>query len=224
MQGSETNPAGMDRVLRALKACPVVPVLTVETLAQAAPLARALSAGGITVIEMTLRTPAGLPAITAMKNAVPGLVVGAGTVLNETDVAAARAAGADFLVSPGADGGLLRAMSASGLPCMPGVASPSEALSAAAHGLRHLKLFPAEVVGGLAMLKSLQAPLPHLSFMPTGGVTLETLANYLALPNVHAVGGTWIAKADHVAAADWSGIEARAREAAAIARSVRGDL
>lgn len=221
MDTSHTRLEDMTSILAALKSCPVVPVLTVELLSQAVPLARALGAGGITVIEMTLRTHAGLPAIAAMKAAVPDLVVGAGTVLTPGDVDAAIAAGADFLVSPGADSRLLAAMASSGRVCMPGVATPSEALAAAAHGFRHLKLFPAEVVGGLAMLKSLAAPLPSLSFMPTGGVTVQSLPSYLALGNVHAVGGTWIAKAEQVAAGDWSGIETRAREAVQIAKSAR---
>lgn len=211
----------LEAVLRRLKTCPVVPVLSVSAAEQAAPLARALEAGGITVIEMTLRTPAGLGAIATMKETCPDLCVGAGTVLSAADVRACESAGADFLVSPGADPALLAAMAASTLPAMPGVATPGEALGAAAHGLTHLKLFPAEIVGGIAMLSALYGPLPHLSFMPTGGVTLQTLAGYLALPNVHAVGGTWIAKAEHVVAADWSGIGARAREARRIADAAR---
>jgi len=211
----------LETLLERARACPVVPVLSVETVGQAAPLAEALARGGITVAEMTLRTPAGLAAIAAMKAAVPDLVVGAGTVLSAKDVNDCMEGGADFLVSPGTSPELLSAMAAAPVPALPGVATPSEAMAARALGLTHLKLFPAAVVGGLDMLKGMAGPLADLSFMPTGGVKPDNMADYLALPSVYGVGGTWIAKPEHVAAGDWSGIEARAREAASIAKAAR---
>jgi len=211
----------LEAFLERARACPVVPVLSVETVEQAGPLAVALARGGITVAEMTLRTPAGLAAIAAMKQAAPELLVGAGTVLGAADVGACVDGGADFLVSPGTSPALLSAMAAAPVPSLPGVATPSEAMAARALGLTHLKLFPAAVVGGIDMLKGMAGPLADLSFMPTGGVKPENMADYLDLPNVYGVGGTWIAKPDHVAAGDWAGIEERSREAASIARAAR---
>ena len=179
----------------------------------AAPLALALAEGGVCVAEMTLRTPAGLAAVAEMKRAVPGMVVGAGTVLNAEDVRRAMDGGADFLVSPGATRELLEAMAGAGTVAMPGVGTPSEAMTARAMGMKHLKLFPANAVGGVDMLNGLYGPLPDLSFMPTGGVTQANMGSYLSLPNVIAVGGTWIARPQHIAVGDWSGITARALSA-----------
>lgn len=209
----------LQAILERLGECPIVPVLSVDTIEQAAPLAEALHQGGITVAEMTLRTPAGLEAISAMKKAVPGMVVGAGTVLSADDVRRSVDIGADFLVSPGASSSLLASMASAGVPAMPGIATPSEALTARAVGLTHLKLFPAMVVGGVEMLKGIAGPIQDLSFMPTGGVTTDNMHDFLSLKNVFAVGGTWIARAEHVTAGDWSGIAARARAATDLANS-----
>ncbi len=206
---------------KALAASPIVPVLSVDPLDVATPLAHALQAGGITVAEVTLRTAAGLEAISAFKRACPDMVVGAGTVLDANDLRRALDAGADFIVSPGFDAGLLDVLAGAPVPVLPGVATPGEAMAARNAGLRHVKLFPAEIVGGAAMIRSLGGPLQDMKFMPTGGVTLANLGDYLALDNVYAVGGTWIAKPDHLAAGDWSGIEARAREACEAARLAR---
>ena len=197
---------------------PVVPVLVVEDAATAAPLARALVAGGLRALEVTLRTPAALDAIRAMAEAVPDAVVGAGTLLTPEDVAAAKAAGARFGVSPGWTPRLLDAADKAGLPMLPGVATPSEAMLAAERGLTHLKFFPAEQSGGAPALKAWSGPLPNLSFCPTGGVTPGNAASYLALPNVVCVGGSWVAPKSLVEAGDWPRIEALAREAARLAR------
>lgn len=211
----------LERLMELTRVCPVVPVLSVDTVEQAAPLAHALAEGGITVSEMTLRTPAGLNAITAMKSATPEMAVGAGTVLTLADVTACEDAGADFLVSPGTSPELLDAMAKASVPALPGIATPSEAMAARAKGLTHLKLFPAAVVGGVNMIKGIAGPIPDLNFMPTGGVNTENMKDYLAQPTIYAVGGTWIAKPEHVRAGDWSGITERAREACTIAREVR---
>jgi len=193
---------------------PVIPVLVVEDADHAAPLARALVAGGLRALEVTLRTPAALKAIRIMVEAAPEAVIGAGTLLTPTDVAAAKAAGAGFGVSPGSTPALLDAADAAGLPMLPGVATPSEAMAAAERGLTHLKFFPAEPNGGAPMLKAWAGPLPHLSFCPTGGVTPANAPAYLALPNVLCVGGSWVAPGDRVATGDWAAIEALARAAA----------
>jgi len=197
---------------------PVIPVLVVRDPATAAPLARALAAGGLKALEVTLRTPVALDAIRAMAEAVPEAVVGAGTLLAPEDVAAARAAGARFGVSPGSTPRLLDAAAAEGLPMLPGVATPSEALAAAERGLTHLKFFPAEPNGGAPALKAWADPLPHLTFCPTGGVTAQNAGAYLALPNVACVGGSWVAPRAAVEAGDWPAIEALAREAVALRR------
>lgn len=206
----------------ALAACPIVPVLAVPHIDHAAPLARALAEGGITVSELTLRTDAGLPSIAAFKAAVPGMVVGMGTVLNAGDLAASVDAGADFIVTPGFDAALLAALSQCPVPVLPGVATAGEAMAARSGGIRQVKLFPAEAVGGAALIKGLGGPLQDMAFMPTGGVTLENMGDYLALANVYAVGGTWIAKTEQIEAGDWAGITERARDACERARAFRG--
>ncbi|MEM6665632.1 MAG: bifunctional 4-hydroxy-2-oxoglutarate aldolase/2-dehydro-3-deoxy-phosphogluconate aldolase [Pseudomonadota bacterium] len=200
-----------------LAKCPVVPVLAIPELSQAEPLAKALAAGGITVSEITLRTEAGLPAIQAFKSAAPEMVVGAGTILDADDLRAAVEAGSDFIVSPGFDAGLLDALSKCPVPPLPGVATAGEALAARNAGISRVKLFPAELVGGAPMIKALGGPIQDLSFMPTGGVTLDNMPSYLSLPNVYAVGGTWIAKPEHLNAGHWAGITERARAACAAA-------
>lgn len=197
----------------ALERAPIVPVITIERLQDAAPLAKALATGGLTVLEVTLRTEAGLAAISAMKAAVPDIIVGAGTICAPDDVAQAVEAGSDFLVSPGATPALSQAMLASGVLCIPGISTASEAMSRASEGFEILKLFPAVPVGGLALLKSLAGPLPSLKFMPTGGIKDTTAADFLALPNVIAVGGSWMVTKEDIDAGDWAAIEAKAATA-----------
>ncbi|MCI4643159.1 MAG: bifunctional 4-hydroxy-2-oxoglutarate aldolase/2-dehydro-3-deoxy-phosphogluconate aldolase [Hyphomonadaceae bacterium] len=209
------------RILEALDACPIVPVLSIPEPEHAEPLALALAEGGITVSEITLRTPAGLGAIAAFKSACPGMVTGAGTILNSQDLTTAVSAGADFIVSPGFDGSLLSKLATCPVPVMPGIATPSEAIAARTAGIKRVKLFPASLVGGAPMIKALGGPLQDMGFMPTGGVTLDTLADYLSLPNVYAVGGTWIAKPEHLVAGDWDGIAARAADALKAAKAIR---
>lgn len=195
---------------------PVIPVLTVEDARNARGLAEALVTGGLPVLEVTLRTVAALDVIAEMTQ-VDGAVVGAGTLLNRHDVARAVDAGALFGVSPGLTGELADAARAARLQLLPGVATPSEAMAAAEVGFDVLKFFPAGPNGGPAALRAWAAPLPRLSFCPTGGVSAANAPEYLALPNVICVGGSWVAPPEMVAAKDWAGIEALARQAAALA-------
>lgn len=196
---------------------PVIPVLVIDDAGVARRLAEALVAGGLPALEVTLRTPAALDAIRAMAE-VEGGVVGAGTLLTPADVAAAKAAGARFGVSPGATDRLLEACEDAGLPLLPGAATASEAMALLERGYTAAKFFPAEQAGGVAALRALGAPLPQLRFCPTGGVSLKTAPDYLALSNVMCVGGSWVAPKAMVEAGDWAGIEALAREASALAR------
>ncbi|MEM1149182.1 MAG: bifunctional 4-hydroxy-2-oxoglutarate aldolase/2-dehydro-3-deoxy-phosphogluconate aldolase [Pseudomonadota bacterium] len=205
----------------ALVRCPVVPVLAVPDIDSAAPLAKALHAGGITVSELTLRTQAGLPSIAAFKSAAPDMVVGMGTVLDKNTLAASVDAGSDFIVTPGFDGPLLEALAACPVPALPGVATAGEAMAARGVGIKRVKLFPADAVGGASLIKGLGGPLSDMAFMPTGGVTLENMGDYLALGNVYAVGGTWIARTEHIEAGDWAGITQRARTASEAALQYR---
>lgn len=195
---------------------PVVAVVVVERLADAVPMAKALVAGGVLAIEVTLRTPVALDAMRAIAAEVEGAQVGAGTVITPADLAAAERAGARFAVSPGATATLVAAAADSALPWLPGVATASEAMAALERGHRHLKLFPAEAAGGTTLLRGLHGPLPGLRFCPTGGITPASAGNYLALPNVACVGGSWLTPADRMAAGDWPRIEALAREASAL--------
>lgn len=199
-----------------LDLAPVVPVVVLTDAADAVPLARALVAGGLPAIEVTLRTPAALDAIRAIAAEVPDAVVGAGTVLTPAQVADSVAAGARFLVSPGWTGVLLDAMRASGVPFLPGVSTTSEVVTLLELGVREMKFFPAEAAGGTAYLKSLAGPLPQARFCPTGGIGPDSAPEYLALPNVGCVGGSWMLPGDAVAAGDWGRVEALAREAAAL--------
>ncbi|MFJ6566785.1 bifunctional 4-hydroxy-2-oxoglutarate aldolase/2-dehydro-3-deoxy-phosphogluconate aldolase [Streptomyces sp. NPDC091292] len=199
-----------------LALAPVLPVVVVEDVADAVPLARALVAGGLPAIEVTLRTPAALEAIRAIADAVPDAVVGAGTVITPEQVAASVAAGARFLVSPGWTERLLAAMKASGVPFLPGVSTASEVVALLEHGVSEMKFFPAEAAGGTAYLKSLAGPLPGARFCPTGGITPASAPAYLALRNVGCVGGSWMLPADAVAAGDWERVASLAREAAAL--------
>lgn len=195
---------------------PVIPVLTVTELAHAVPLARALAAGGLRVLEITLRTPVALAAIEAMRKAVPDAVVGVGTLTRAVDFAAADRAGAQFGVTPGLTPELAAAARGARFPLLPGVMTPTELITARAAGFNVLKLFPAEQAGGLGMLKALGAPFPDVLFCPTGGITRASAPDYLALPNVVCVGGSWFAPKALLEAGDWSGIEALARDAASL--------
>lgn len=197
----------------ALSLTPVIPVAVLENADDAAPLARALLAGGVRTIEITLRTPAALDAIRAASEAAPQLAIGAGTVLSEADMVAAAEAGARYAFSPGATAALLRAGRNAPIPLIPGVASASEVMLGLEFGYRCFKLFPAEQLGGVAVLKAYAGPLPVAKFCPTGGIGPDAVKDYLALPNVLCVGGSWVAPADKIKARDWAGIEALARQA-----------
>lgn len=196
---------------------PVMPVLVVADAGDARPLAMALVAGGLPALEVTLRTPAALEVIREMAQ-VPGGVVGAGTLITPQDVRAAKAAGARFGVSPGATDALLAACEDQDLPLLPGAATASEAMRLLARGYHLLKFFPAEASGGAPALKAIGAPLPQISFCPTGGVTPANAPTYLSLANVACVGGSWVAPGDLVRAGDWEAITTLARAAADMAR------
>jgi 2-dehydro-3-deoxyphosphogluconate aldolase/(4S)-4-hydroxy-2-oxoglutarate aldolase len=199
-----------------LAGTPFVPVLTIESAAQAVPLARALAAGGLSVIEVTLRTAAALAAVRAIVAELPQMIVGAGTVTSPADVLAAQAAGAQFLVSPGTPAALADALAAASVPALPGCATVSEAMALAERGFKLLKFFPAEASGGIAWLKAVAEPLPGIRFCPTGGITRSNARDYLALGNVIAVGGSWAAPRDLIAGGNFAGITTLASEAAAL--------
>ena len=198
---------------------PVVPVLVIDDLAHAAPLAQALVAGGLPALEVTLRTPCAQDASRAMAD-VPGGVVGAGTLLTPADVKAAKAAGAKFGVSPGATDRIIAACEDEGLPLLPGAATASEIMLLLEKGFTVQKFFPAEQAGGAAYLKSIGSPIPQVSFCPTGGISLKLAPNYLGLKNILCVGGSWVAPKDAMAKGDWAAITTLAREAAALPRSI----
>jgi 2-dehydro-3-deoxyphosphogluconate aldolase/(4S)-4-hydroxy-2-oxoglutarate aldolase len=210
---------GLEAILRC---APVVPVVVIEDLADAAPLARALVSGGLPTIEVTLRTAAALEAIRIIANEVEGAVVGVGTVLDPDQLAAACEAGARFAVSPGATEALLDAAAEFSAPLLPGVANASEAMALIARNYRFAKFFPAEPAGGAPYLKSLASPLPQLLFCPTGGVTLESAPNYLALPNVVCVGGSWMLNPQTIAKKDWAAVAAASRKAAQLRKDEDG--
>jgi 2-dehydro-3-deoxyphosphogluconate aldolase / (4S)-4-hydroxy-2-oxoglutarate aldolase len=197
---------------------PVIPVLTIERVADAVPLARALVKGGLPVLEVTLRTPVALEALRAMAAEVPEAVLGAGTVLNAEQLDQAKRAGARFLVSPGCTQVLAEAARDSGLPFLPGVQTVSEAMALSDQGFRLMKFFPADQAGGLGWLKAVAAPLAGLKFCPTGGIGADTASYYLALPNVACIGGSWVAPRDAVAAGDWQKVERLAAAAANLKR------
>jgi 2-dehydro-3-deoxyphosphogluconate aldolase/(4S)-4-hydroxy-2-oxoglutarate aldolase len=199
-----------------LSRVPVVPVVVVDDPAHAVPVARALVAGGLPVIELTLRTPVALDAIRAIASEVPEILVGAGTIVTPGQAKEALDAGAQFLVSPGSTPSLLGAMADTGLPFLPGTATVSEVLAVLEAGYTELKFFPAEASGGAAFLKSVAAPVPAARFCPTGGITAATAASYLALPNVGCVGGSWLTPADALASGDWGRVTELARAAAAL--------
>lgn len=197
---------------------PVIPVIILDRVADAAPLARALVAGGVKVLEVTLRTPVALACIEAIAKAVPEAIVGAGTIRSADDARAASDAGARFAVSPGLTEAVAAACSAVSLPLLPGVATPSEVMTARELGFSFVKLFPASVVGGVGMLKALASPFADVRFCPTGGITADTAPQYLALPNVAVVGGSWLTPADSVKKGEWSKIT----QLAVAAQALRG--
>jgi 2-dehydro-3-deoxyphosphogluconate aldolase/(4S)-4-hydroxy-2-oxoglutarate aldolase len=204
---------------RFLTIAPVIPVIVIEDAGLAEPLARALLAGGLHVVEITLRTPAAREAIRRMREAAPEMSVGAGTVLNRHDLEAAAHAGAQFALSPGATPKLMKAAVKFGeIAFVPGVSTPTEIMRGMDLGYRSFKFFPAEALGGPAALSAIAGPLPDARFCPTGSVTVDSAPSYLALRNVLCIGGSWIAPAKRIAAHDWTGIETAARQAAALAR------
>ncbi len=199
-----------------LSAGAVIPVMAIDDLSTAVDLAHALVEGGIPTLEITLRTPVGVDAIRLIAKEVPNAIVGAGTVTNPEQLKAVEDAGALFAISPGLHETLAKASHQSSIPLIPGVATPGEVQLALEHGLDTLKLFPAEVVGGKAMLKALFGPYPDIRFCPTGGITLESAPEYLALPNVLCVGGSWLTPKEAVQNKDWDSITRLAKEAAAL--------
>jgi 2-dehydro-3-deoxyphosphogluconate aldolase / (4S)-4-hydroxy-2-oxoglutarate aldolase len=201
-----------------LSRVPMVPVLTIERLEQAVPLARALVAGGLPLLEVALRTGASAEAARAIAREVPEAVLGIGTITRVADVQLALDAGAHFLVTPGTPAELAAALAQAPVPVVPGCATPTEAMALAALGFRVLKFFPAGSGGGIEFLRQIAGPLPQLKFLPSGGVTEKNAAEYLAQPNVVAVGGTWVTPAALLAAGDFAAITALARAAAALRR------
>jgi 2-dehydro-3-deoxyphosphogluconate aldolase/(4S)-4-hydroxy-2-oxoglutarate aldolase len=208
----------VNRIGEILGMGPVIPVIVIDRLAHAVPLARALVAGGVRVLEVTLRTPAALQAMRAIADEVDGAIVGAGTITRPADFEACRKAGAVFGVSPGLTAELVAGANASGLPLLPGVMTPSEVIAARAAGFRQLKLFPAQQAGGTGMLRALAGPFPDTTFCPTGGINAANAGEYLALPNVACVGGSWLAPADALSNGDWARITTLARETQALRR------
>ncbi|HEY9102664.1 bifunctional 4-hydroxy-2-oxoglutarate aldolase/2-dehydro-3-deoxy-phosphogluconate aldolase [Chitinimonas sp.] len=199
-----------------MRASPVMPVIVLDRVEDAVPLARALVAGGIRVLEVTLRTAAGLASVKAIAAEVPEAIVGVGTVTRPEQFAEAKAAGAVFAVTPGLTEELALAAKAAGISLLPGVMTPSEVIAALGWGFDAMKLFPAEQAGGLGMLKAMNGPFAEVLFCPTGGVTLESAPKFLALPNVACVGGSWLVPKDKIAAGEWHIVTQLAREAAAL--------
>jgi 2-dehydro-3-deoxyphosphogluconate aldolase/(4S)-4-hydroxy-2-oxoglutarate aldolase len=211
--------AGREEGIEAIAAlAPVIPVLTIDRLADAVPLGRALVKGGLPVIEITLRTETALEAARQIASNVPGAVVGVGTVLTPVQLEQARDAGARFAVSPGCTATLAQAASQAGIPYLPGIQTVSEAMELSDKGYRLLKFFPADAAGGVTWLKAVAAPLAGLKFCPTGGIGELNASSYLGLTNVACVGGSWVAPRDAVAAQDWSRIERLAAAASALKR------
>ena len=202
-------------LLDIMRTARVIPVIAIDDPEHAVPLAKALVAGGIRVLEVTLRTVHGLAAIRAMSE-VEGAIVGVGTLTQPSEFAAARDAGAVFGVSPGLTPALIEAARKSGLPLLPGVMTPSEVLAAREAGFRELKLFPAVPAGGVGMLSAIGGPIPDVTFCPTGGISIESAPAFLALKNVACVGGSWLTPKDALAAGDWARITELARAAAAL--------
>lgn len=208
--------ATMNTTLELTAYGPVIPVIVIQRLQDAVPLAQAMVAGGVRVLEVTMRTPVALAAIEAIARAVPEAIVGAGTIRSAADARAARQAGSAFAVSPGYTAEVGAACREVGLPLLPGVATASEVMSAQADGLSFLKFFPATAAGGIPMLKALAGPFPDVVFCPTGGITVETAPQFLALPNVKVCGGSWLTPQDAVDAGDWGRITRLATAASAL--------
>jgi len=204
-----------------LRKAGILPVITVHSIDQGHKIAEALLEGGLTTLELTLRTPVALDALKALKRALPKIVIGAGTILDASHIQPAIDAGADFLVTPGTPPALAEALAKAAIPVVPGGATPSEFMALMARGFRACKLFPASAVGGLAMLKGLAGPLPDLVLCPTGGISPSTAADYLAQPNVACIGGSWMLRQDWLDAGEWDKVRASAREAAMLV-AVRG--
>jgi len=203
-------------VLEIMRIGPVIPVIVIEDGAHAVPLARALVAGGVRVLEVTLRTPVALAAVRAIAHEVPDAIVGVGTLTRPDEFAEAVDAGARFGVSPGLTPALIEAARESGLPLLPGVMTPSDVIAARQAGFEQLKLFPAQQAGSIGMLRALAGPFPDVIFCPTGGITAETAPEFLALPNVACVGGSWLTPQAALLADDWGRITELAREASAL--------
>lgn len=203
----------IDEILGAAR---LIPVIEIDDAARAGDLGRALLAGGVRVAELTLRTPAALDALTVMKAEVPGLIVGMGTIITPGQAGEAASAGADFLVTPGTTPRLIEAVRATGLPALPGVATVGEAIAVLEAGFAKQKFFPAEAAGGVTFLKSIAGPVPAITFCPTGGISAEKARDYLGLPNVACVGGSWVAPRAMIASGDWAGVEENARQAASL--------
>jgi len=200
-----------------MNSSPIVPVMVINNVEHAVPLAKALVAGGITTLEITLRTEAALESITRIKAEVPEATVGAGTIINIDTLNKAIAAGAEFIVSPGTTDAMIDAAIATGVPLLPGVANPSEAMRLLEKGITEMKFFPAEAAGGIPMLKSIGAPIPQITFCPTGGVNQKNVQDYYKLPNVACVGGSWMCAANLVDAENWDEITRLSAEAIKIA-------
>ncbi len=203
-------------VLEIMRVGPVIPVIVIEDLAHAVPLAKALVAGGVRVLEVTLRTPVALAAIRAIAREVPEAIVGVGTLTRPEEFAEAMEAGARFGVSPGLTPSMVEAAHQTRLPLLPGAMTPSDIIAARLAGFRELKLFPAQQAGGIGMLKALAGPFPDVTFCPTGGITAETAPDFLALPNVACVGGSWLVPKAALATGDWGQITALAKEASTL--------
>ncbi len=203
-------------LLEIMRTSTVIPVIAIDDIAHAVPLARALVAGGIRVLEVTLRTAHGLAAIRAIAENVPEAIVGVGTLTQASEFTAARDAGAVFGVSPGLTAALVEAAKKSGLPLLPGVMTPSEVMAAREFGFQQLKLFPAVPAGGIGMLNAIAGPLPDITFCPTGGITIATAAQFLACKNVACIGGSWLTPKDAMHAGDWAHITSLAVAASAL--------
>jgi 2-dehydro-3-deoxyphosphogluconate aldolase/(4S)-4-hydroxy-2-oxoglutarate aldolase len=209
----------MPDMLEVMRVSPVIPVIAIDDIDHAVPLAKALVAGGIRVLEVTLRTVHGLPAIRAIAEQVPGAIIGVGTLTQPEEFAAARDAGAVFGVSPGLTAALIEAALSSGLPLLPGVMTPSEVMRAREAGFRQLKLFPAVPAGGIGMLNAIAGPLSDVTFCPTGGISEATAAQFLACKNVACVGGSWLTPKEAILAGKWSHITALATAASALRKA-----
>jgi len=208
----------MSRTIKDIMAIsPIVPVMVINNVEHAVPLAHALVKGGLKVLEITLRTPAALESIRRIRAEVPEAIVGAGTIINIETLNKAIDAGAEFIVSPGTTDKMIDAALATGVPLLPGIANPSQAMSLLEKGITEMKFFPAEAAGGIPMLKSIGAPIPQISFCPTGGVSQKNVKEYYNLSNVACVGGSWMCAASLVDAEDWGEITRLSIEAIALA-------